>query len=84
MHTHYRRIAHRLDGFTAGWEPLAAVSHPAHGVTGGVVVLAVRYEAVAGSDTPRAIGRLMYRCSDGYTGEVFDALLGSPGAKGST
>jgi hypothetical protein len=87
MHSHYRRIVSRLDGVTrtaAGWEPLAHVDHPAHGVTGGVVVLAVRYETVPGSDTPRAIGRLMYRCSDGYTGEVFDALLGSPSAKGST
>jgi hypothetical protein len=87
VHTHYRRIVNRLDGVTGPtgcWEPLAAVSHPAHGVSGGVVVLAVRYEAVPGSDTPRAIGRLMYRCSDGYTGEVFDALLGSPGARGST
>jgi hypothetical protein len=83
MHTHYRRIISDDTDARLGWEPLAAVSHPAHGVTGGVVVLAVRYEAVAGSDTPRAIGRLMYRCSDGYTGEAFDALLGSPGAKGS-
>ena len=83
MHTHYRRIVSRLDGVTEGWEPIAAVEHPAYGVTGGMVVLAVRYEAVPGSDTPRAIGRLMYRCSDGYTGEAFDALLGSPGAKGS-
>jgi hypothetical protein len=84
MHTHYRRIVNSDTGPRPGWEPLADISHPAHGVTGGMVVLAVRYETVPGSDTPRAIGRLMYRCSDGYTSEVFDALLGSPGAKGST